>query len=216
MSIRMPYVIVGIALNESEIQEAIDAVTRINVGQLRAGGIPRIYESGVVYEREAKGPPMPGVERFQTARDVHLLGHGDCDGLAPWRAAECIVDGDRRARAVVVPSSVGYHVIVRRGDGTTEDPSAELGMLDGVGLLESTPIVGASLRRKRMVRELRDKARSMMRRAESLTRTNPAGAGRLAEEAARMLRQARSMESRGAGRVPTAEDIEQEENTADD
>ena len=210
---RMPYVIVGVALSEREIQEAISAVQRINEGQLRAGGIPRIYESGVVYEREAKGAPMPGVERFQTARDVHLLGHGDCDGLAPWRAAECVVlDGDRNAHAVVVPSSVGYHVVVRHGDGTVEDPSAELGMLDGVGMLESTPIVGASLRRRRMVRELRERARAMMRRAESLTRSQPEAAARLATEAARIARQARAMEARSNGRIPTPADVEEDDS----
>ena len=68
--------------------------------------------------------------------DKRLLGHslrgfrnpekvGDCDDLAPWLAAERIIGKggprDRKARAVAVSSpGIGWHVVVRRGDGRIE------------------------------------------------------------------------------------------------
>jgi hypothetical protein len=113
-----------------ELAWALAACTAIDVWELRAfRAIPPLYQSGVRYAREVcRAPTLPGAcERFLTARQCLREGEGDCDDLACWRAAELIVMGER-ARAIAMPSSVGFHVVVRRADGSIEDPSKRLGM----------------------------------------------------------------------------------------
>jgi hypothetical protein len=160
----MPWAIVGQATTPHELQVAIDSVVANNLAQLASGDIPPLYESGVVYERETRAAPPRGVERFQTARDCYMLGHADCDGLAPWRAAELIYEGEP-ARAKVIPSEVGYHVLVHRGDGSVEDPSALLGMLDGYRLEGTDARPTARARRRRMMAGLVRKGRELVQRA---------------------------------------------------
>lgn len=163
----MPWAILGEARTPLELQTAIDTVTENNLAQLASGDIPPLYESGVVYERETRASPPRGVERFQTARDCYLLGHADCDGLAPWRAAELAHHGGELARARVVPSAVGYHVIVEREDGSVEDPSALLGMLDGYALVGDDARPSARARRRRMMAGLVTKGRRLLEQASN-------------------------------------------------
>ena len=95
---------------------------------------PLLYGCGVRYRREPRG--VPGVwegseERWLTIPEAYEQGWGDCDDLAPWRAAELVVREGVPARPILVsvgPSS--WHVVVDLGDGRREDPSAVLGMLD--------------------------------------------------------------------------------------
>lgn len=165
----MGWAIVGQARTVEELQAAIDGTTHANVAQIRAGGVPPLYVSGVVYERETRANAPRGVERFQTANDAYNLGHSDCDGLAPWRAAECIVAGEK-ARAKVVKSAVGYHVVVEREDGSIEDPSARLGMLDGYGLGDATDArPTARARRRRFMVKLANKTQALLGTAATLT-----------------------------------------------
>lgn len=169
---RMPYAIVGAATSERELQAAMDALVAINRSQLESGDIPPLYESGVVYERETRAAPPVGVERFQSARDCYLLGHADCDGLAPWLAAEYQLEGtDCRAR-VVRSRGVGYHVLVEFEDGTREDPSAKLGMLDGVGVGENASVT-ARARRRRRIRALATRLKSLAKKAAELPKNSP-------------------------------------------
>lgn len=195
----MPYVIVGAATSLEELQSAMDATMLMDVVQLRGGGIPPLYESGVVYERERReGEALQGVERFQTSRDAYMLGHADCDGLAPWLAAERRLRGDRGARAVVIPSQgVGYHVVVRTGDGRVLDPSARLGMLDGYGVGDDT-LESASARRRRRIGALRDRLRSIARVAQRYASNTPQGraARAVIEQGRRELRGLESQEER--------------------
>jgi len=88
----------------------------------RGRPMPRIYESGVSYERER------GTEKWQRADEVLKEGSGDCEDLATWRAGELHDAGEVGAFVDVVPAASrrGYHAIVRRADGTTEDPSRVL------------------------------------------------------------------------------------------
>jgi hypothetical protein len=109
---------------------ALDAVTAWNIEALRAHPLPGIYAAGVVYRRE----PLcrtDGVEHiceeFLTAHEVYARGAGDCDDLGPWRAAELRLQGDN-AQALPRPSAAGWHIVVRRADGSYDDPSARLGM----------------------------------------------------------------------------------------
>jgi hypothetical protein len=203
----MPFAVLGAATNERELQAAIDATTHISRHQLQTGGIPPLYLSGVVYERETRAAPPVGVERFQSARDAYLLGHSDCDGLAPWRAAELQVAGES-ARAVVVPSSAGYHVIVRRGDGSTEDPSARLGMLDGFGLVGDDATPTAKARRRRFMAALAARGERLL---EAAARTQGAPRRALLAQVAATGRALQGMERQAAadGQPPvTDEEVE--------
>lgn len=66
-------------------------------------------------------------ERFLTALQLLEERFGDCKDLACYRAAELRLAGEH-ATAFAVPSSLGFHVKVRRADGGIEDPSIRLGM----------------------------------------------------------------------------------------
>lgn len=88
---------------------------------------PKLYDSGVVYEREP-----PGQEEWQTIPSVIDQGSGDCEDLAAWRVAELQRAGEP-ARIITksarqLSGKLLIHVLVRRGDGTLEDPSMLLGM----------------------------------------------------------------------------------------
>ncbi len=110
---------------------ALDATTAWNVLALKRDPLPSIYDAGVVYAREPQCRTSDGRERmceeFVTAHEVRRRGFGDCDDLGTWRAAELRLAGEL-AQAIPKPSAVGWHIVVRRGDGSIEDPSARLGM----------------------------------------------------------------------------------------
>lgn len=85
---------------------------------------PEIYKSGVRYESQ-----NAGFERFVTPDKVLAAGGGDCDQLAPWRAAELRV----RHGITAIPKCVQisdrlFHVFVLHPSGRAEDISAHLGM----------------------------------------------------------------------------------------
>lgn len=89
---------------------------------------PPLYASGVVYRREPRSITARGPEDFATVPLMLRRGWGDCDDLAPWRAAELTLWG-YPARATVVRVRNGWHVVVTAPDGSTvDDPSAQLGM----------------------------------------------------------------------------------------
>jgi hypothetical protein len=109
----------------------LDALTAWNIEALQEKPLPPIYQAGVRYQRE----PMcrsDGRERlceeWLTAHESHARGWGDCDDLGPWLAADLRIAGDKQAQAIARPSPAGWHIVVRRGDGSIEDPSAKLGM----------------------------------------------------------------------------------------
>lgn len=91
---------------------------------------PRLYASGVRYGRETTDNGGHREERFLTIPWVRALGWGDCDDLTAYRLSELRWTGedpDAQAEAIEV-SPDHWHAVVRRGDGTIEDPSAKLGM----------------------------------------------------------------------------------------
>ena len=109
------------------IQALLSCSQLLSQGWLRAHPeAPNLYSSGVRYRRE----PPELREQFATAPVCLLQGWGDCDDLAPWRAAELVVrEGEPGARAIVYEVAPGsWHCVVRRADGSIECPSSLLGM----------------------------------------------------------------------------------------
>lgn len=85
---------------------------------------PELYSSGVRYRKE-------GFRRddWLTAPEVAMLGYGDCEDLAAWRAAELRNAGELDARAIAITGGAHmFHAVVERADGSIEDPSRKLGM----------------------------------------------------------------------------------------
>lgn len=106
------------------VLESLVQVNRIFLQQFR---VPNLYESGVRYQRE----PLGTTEEFAAIPAVLARGWGDCDDLAPWRVAELRHVGEHAKIKIIWkrhPNGRMYHIVVRRGDGTVEDPSALLGM----------------------------------------------------------------------------------------
>lgn len=95
---------------------------------------PELYESGARYVREA-----PGVEKWKGIRRIVEDGFADCEDLACYRAAWAIIRQGRSGTHVtfsgreIRPGFRMYHIFVQYPDGTTEDPSARLGMYDTEG-----------------------------------------------------------------------------------
>lgn len=119
---------------QRDINFALDLATVIAYRELKANPrLPKLYKSGVRYKRDRCKGNMRSVdgacERFLSPTQLLKEGRGDCDDLAPYLAAQRILEGDRKARARAIPSpGVGWHVVVIRGDGRKEDPSRRLGM----------------------------------------------------------------------------------------
>jgi hypothetical protein len=109
-------------------EAALEGLTRVNERLLTDPGLggpalPKLYESGVVYKNEPR-------DVWRHAEDVNREGWGDCEDLSAWRAAELRVSGEDPDASVGVYKSgpSRYHAVVKRGDGTVEDPSRALGM----------------------------------------------------------------------------------------
>lgn len=109
----------------SAVQTFLTALQLVDQEQLTSGRYPRLYNSGVRYQREPRGQ-----EDWQTVSRAYRSKFADCEDLAAWRAAELVVSGeDRRARAVIKRVRPGLiHCLVQRGSGLMEDPSRVLGM----------------------------------------------------------------------------------------
>jgi hypothetical protein len=63
-----------------------------------------------------------GVEDWADPWTVLSRGHGDCDDLVIYRLTELLLTGERATVSVIWQGS-GFHVRVRRANGTLEDPS---------------------------------------------------------------------------------------------
>ena len=102
---------------------ALEGLTALNQVVLEGGPFPRLYDAGVRYKRE----PM---EAWKHAGLVMRDRAGDCEDLSAWRAAELRVTGEDPGAHVWTyrtgPNRL--HAVVRRSDGSIEDPSVMLGM----------------------------------------------------------------------------------------
>jgi len=113
------------------IRPLLEALVTVNqLFLLTHKNIPPLYESGVIYREEPSNWPY---EDFAPIPTTLSRGWGDCDDLAPWRVAELRMQGEKakiRIKWKMHKRSGGklYHIVVRRANGTIEDPSARLGM----------------------------------------------------------------------------------------
>jgi hypothetical protein len=115
----------------ADLALGLDSLTAWNVEQNRHEKWPFIYDAGVHYEREilcTHNGVTQICEEWYTTRELLKRKAGDCEDLACTTAAQRILQGEH-ARAFARRSSCGWHIQVRRADGTVEDPSAKLGML---------------------------------------------------------------------------------------
>jgi len=105
------------------MEPAVEGLAAINCYILRAlqGSAPRIsdYDTQVVRYRN------PGEERWRTIADILDTGEADCKSLVAAVCAEYrVYDGEPAVPVVYLTGREGrYHAVVRRADGTIEDPS---------------------------------------------------------------------------------------------
>lgn len=104
------------------LSELVGAIARLNARLIAAGNIPPLYQSGVRYRRERNS------ENWRDAAEVARAGFGDCEDLAAYRVGELLAQGEPARIHVYQPAPRLWHVVVRRSDGTIEDPSRNLGM----------------------------------------------------------------------------------------
>jgi hypothetical protein len=115
-------------VSEGPLNAGLEMTTRVNEALIKEGSAPTFREA---IKRGVKwAPEPPGQESFDHAAKVVARGWGDCDDLGPYRAADLRVSGqDPGATSVVYKSGPGrWHAIVKRSDGTLEDPSRTAGM----------------------------------------------------------------------------------------
>lgn len=122
MRTAMHRVTVWVPPTAGTLTAALEGLVAINTLLLKRMKLPPLYRAGVVYRREGRGR-----EDWRTVLDVIRDGYGDCEDLAGWRAAELRAYRGERALGWVYPTRPGrWHAIVKRGDGTFEDPSKVL------------------------------------------------------------------------------------------
>jgi len=137
-------------LTDLVVSSLTRALFRIDLDYLlRNPDTPKLYQSGVRYQREPQGQ-----ERWLSVPFVLQQRQGDCEDLASWLAAEIVADASRAgkfdlrqwlrrdaalqqqlpARPTFRSGSTSgganvYHVLTAVGAaGRTEDPSRRLGM----------------------------------------------------------------------------------------
>ena len=110
------------------IDPVLEAVTRLNDHMIQTGQTPTSHEliaRGAIWR-----PENMADEHFDHGGTIASRGWGDCDDWAPLHAATLRASGeDPGARATVIPSGPNtFHAIVKRSNGTIEDPSIAAGM----------------------------------------------------------------------------------------
>lgn len=114
----------NVPASRATLTAALEGLVAVNVIYLeRHPRTPKLYASGVRYRREPRGQ-----EIWLTIPQVLRAGFADCEDLAAFRAAECIVAGIPARAEVIRTGPRTFHAIVRLPGGQTLDPSVKLGM----------------------------------------------------------------------------------------
>jgi hypothetical protein len=91
---------------------------------------PSLYQSHVVYRNQTWGD-----DQWWDIPTLMSMGKGACEDFVAWRVAELTLAGEAAKVDVITQQDragrVVYHVVVKRENGTIEDPSALLGMTTG-------------------------------------------------------------------------------------
>lgn len=121
---------------------ALEAVTRLNEQLIKSGASPTSRQ--LIAKGAEWRPEKPGAEHFDHGALIAERGHGDCDDWAPLHAATLRVTGEDPGALAVVKKSgpKRWHAIVRRSDGTIDDPSLAAGM---PGPARTVGVMGATL-----------------------------------------------------------------------
>lgn len=119
--------------SEAVLRLMLEALTAANVVYLRFHPkTPKIYQSGVRYHEElAECRTCPIPEDWKSIPYILHDGEGDCEDLACWRVAELLMAGEQAQPTFthrLIGNRLMYHILVKRQNGTIEDPSAKLGM----------------------------------------------------------------------------------------
>lgn len=131
--------IIGVPTSAANFTAALEGLTSLNEQLMRDApqAPPPLYGSGAVYTKEGGG-------KWRTFADVlngkgGPAGAGDCEALAPWRAAELRHTGEDPGASVMAyrTGKTKFHAVVLRGDGQLEDPSVVLGMKPPAGLVDT-------------------------------------------------------------------------------
>lgn len=129
------HVRVSVPAHPGALEAVAEGLVRLNVWMFEhaesVSGIemPPLYGSPIVYRREPRGR-----EWWESAADVASVAtgkSGDCEDLAAFRCAELRYYEDTPCRVKVVTTKRGsFHAVVEYPDGTIEDPSRVLVMLE--------------------------------------------------------------------------------------
>ena len=116
-------------VNEDVLEPALETLTRLNTRLIQDGTIPP-FEQALKAGRVKWKPEPPGAERFDHGGIVMVRGWGDCDDLAPWKAASLRASGqDPGAQAGIYRSGPNrWHAVVKTSDDKILDPSKDAGM----------------------------------------------------------------------------------------
>lgn len=111
-----------VPVSSQRIDALLEGLVRLaGVDLANDPSIPPLYSSGVRYRREKP-------DLWLTPSEVLRQGHGDCEDLAAWLAAQIRRTGGGASCHAYRSGRRMWHVIVRLADGGIEDPSKLLGM----------------------------------------------------------------------------------------
>lgn len=128
VTVRINVAIPEAHVNADVLNAALEATTRLNESLLANNEIAPFetqLKRGLKWQ-----PEPPGDEHFDHGGTTSRRGWGDCDDLAPLHAASLRNSGeDPGAEAIVKRSGPKmWHAVVKRSDGTIDDPSRRAGM----------------------------------------------------------------------------------------
>lgn len=110
------------------VLHVLDALSEAYAPWYAVNPLPDLYGSGIRYREDGKHGS--GTERFFNPWQVAARGHGDCNDLVLYRLTELKARGEApelepdHTRSTWVGGDI--HVLVRRADGSLEDPSVIL------------------------------------------------------------------------------------------
>lgn len=104
---------------------ALEGMARGYAAMMPFWRLPPLYRSGIRFAYEPHHGT--GIEDWAAPLTTYRRKCGDCDDLVIYRLAELYAGGEERASCRALWLNESVHVLVRRADGTIEDPAVALG-----------------------------------------------------------------------------------------